>query len=839
MKSICLDGDWLLTYSDCKDGAGGWGRWIRAEVPGDVHLALLDQGIIPEPLIADNNLKLQWIEKKYWWYRRYFFVEEVGVAVSEMVFDGLDLNAEIFLNGLRIGSAANMFHQHRFEVASSLRKGRNELLVRIEAGLLDVGERPIEKFAKSWGRQEPRRPWLRKAQQSFFWDTAPRLPTCGIWRGVRLESFEGLALRDAWVECSIEAHRASLNLKIEVENFKNCDHRCAAEWRVVSPSGRQHRIDAELEVGLGLHTSETAFDILDPELWWPSGYGSQPLYQISVILRCAHDGRELGGKAFKYGIRTLTIAQDQINERESEFAFIVNGLKIFAKGGNWVPSDSIYARIDEEKERSLIIAAKEANFNCLRVWGGGIYPHDHFFDACDEAGIMVWQDFMFACAYYPDDEDDFRRSVHAEAEQVVRRLRHHPSLALWCGNNEAYMMHGRVDPSGTFYGRRIYEETLPSIISRLDPSRYYHPSSPYPGPWPGQNARGDQHIWAPTLGWYEINKENPACDFSPEELKSVMDLWSYGSENVKFLSEYGVFCPSNIESVAKFLGEHPLAFTGAIYEHHRNMFESAGFINEMIRRYYPNADKDDPLEFTQAGQFIQAEAVAAITECQRSSFPRCGGVLFWEYNDSWGHVGYSPIDYFMSKKALYYYMKRAYAPVHIVIDQDKEKIHLCNETVYPLAGEIVYGFMDFNGKREIFGCLEASARPASVSTIVAGKAVKEKYGNCRNGLFFAEFKSETGASCRNRSFFLDFKELLLPKQEIHISNALIKAGSWNATVSSPSFQLMFRIDEQDGLSCSDNCFDLWPGEEKHIIIKTPEYWLPEDLRYRTMNAIQK
>lgn len=816
MQKISLNGDWRLTYTTLGKKEEAWGRWIPAVVPGDIHLDLMRAGLICEPLIGMNSTRYRWIEEKDWWYRRKFTVEDSFIGKKmELVCDGLDLTADIWLNGEKVGSANNMFRQHRYGVTHLLKTGLNELLVRLDVGFEAVKGVPTEKFAKAWGRAEPRRPWMRKAQQAFYWDVAPRLVTCGIWRDIYIESSSYAILRDVHVTSSMKESAARVNVEVEVESLEDAHQDCWIEVRI-----RDNELDkTELfPVGInkGLNQSRVSLLLDHPKLWWPNGMGDPHLYEISIKLLNSSQQLCLGEKVLKHGIRTITVAQEPLNEKEKTFTVTVNGCKVFCKGGDWVPSDAIYARINREHEFQLLKYAQEANFNMIRVWGGGVYPDPFFYDICDELGIMVWQDFMYACGYYPDDEPAFCEEARLEAEWIVRKFRNHASLAIWCGNNENYWMHNRVNPDGIFYGFKIYDQILPEVIQRLDGVTYYHPSSPYPGTPRDQESQGNQHVWSYTLGWYVLNSKSRPWDYPDEQKADVMRVWDIAEKNYKFVSEYGLWRPSNPASLQKYMGEYPAVTSGEVYEHHRNYYE-ADFILEMLRRYYKRRDAYSAEEFIIAGQMLQAEVVKHVTEELRSRMYVCSGVLFWEYNDTWGHVGYAPVDYYLNVYPLYFYMQRAYAPLHVVFKAAGSQVWLLNETLESRKVKVEYGYKAFTGESGVKQSQVVDIAPCSaqlVDRIDLGQDVD------RQATFvFAEVYDENGQRIdRNRAFLVPLQDLKMPEDTMSYQIIQLTPQTWQVSVSAKQFVWMVKIDADENLRCSDNAFDLWPGESRTITV---------------------
>ena len=812
-RQVTLNGKWKLTYNEIEDKDKKWNRWIDATVPGDVHLDLMACHLICDPLVSDNNKKCEWIEDMEWWYKREIWIEESTVTEKmELVCDGLDLTADIWVNGISVGHSNNMFVQHRFDVSKAITAGCNEILIRLDVGFDAVKGKPVEKYAHSWNAYELRRPWMRKAQQCFYWDVAPRLVTCGIWRDIYIDFFEEVILRDVYVTSKVVDNRAFFNAGLNIESL--CDRVLNRKARIEADCGKERKaFEFELEIPRGTHKKNLEFYIDDPKLWWPNGMGDQNLYNLEIILM-GEDGGILTKRSVRHGIRTIEVLQEELNDKEKTFTFVVNGMKIFAKGGNWVPSDCIYGRINYEKEYKLLTCAKDANMNMMRVWGGGVYPDTFFYDICDELGIMVWQDFMYACGYYPDYEEDFYAAAAEEAEKVVRKFRNHASLALWCGNNENYQM-SALFPEAPFDGLKIYSELLPEICGRLDAKTYYHPSSPYPG----QVSRGDQHVWSYTLGWISVKNEAPASQYTEDEKKKVLNLWDYAEDNHKFVSEFGFYGPSNMSSVAKFMGENPVVLESPVYNHHRNYFED-DFINEILRRYYKPQQSFSPGEFTMAGQMLQGEILKHVLEEFRSRMYVCSGTLFWEYNDTWGHVGYAPLDYYLSVKPVYYYMKNAFAPVHAVFANNGADILLLNDTAYNGLLTVKYGCMDFAGHKIFEDSAETAVQGAS-KVHVASLAARIAGLSCINNKFlYAEIYKNGERIDRNRQFLENIQNIEMAPDTLQYNISRENTDTWRIELKADQFVWMVKIDFDDDYFASDNGFDLWPGEMKTVTIRT-------------------
>jgi len=874
---IDLSGTWQLTYRDMKTGEP-WGQTIAATVPGDVHLDLMAVGLIAEPLVSDNNTKCRWTEDKEWVYTRTFSAEAAMTGKKlELVCEGLDLTADLWLNDQKVGSSNNMFIPHRFDVSGLLRVGENTIMIRIDPGFAAVEGKDLESYSHSWNVFDLRRPWMRKAQQSFFWDVAPRMVTCGIWKGISIEGHEIAVIRDLSVRSTIVQGAAVMRNPAACEEAADCgmSAEVSAEVTVVTElevfsenpvemelsgllqgHGTELRWIKRVMLDKGLHVISEYLLMQDPKLWWPSGMGEANLYQVDVELRevqgAGHvegiadrigiedskgstggkgiagnkgvtDSKESGSildtRSLKHGIRSVQILQESLNDTEKTFTFVINGSKVFCKGGNWVPTDSIYARCSDAKIIRLLELAKDANFNMMRIWGGGIYETDAFYETCDRLGIMVWQDFMFACGYYPDRDPAFCAEAEQEIISVVKRLRKHSSLVVWSGNNENQVMFncdGR--PDKVFHGEKIFNEMMTDICGRLDPDRPYRRGSPYPG----NSLEGDQHEWDYTLGWRDKN---------PKALR----FWDYPEKNHKFLSEFGIFAPSALSSIKKFMGDAPVIKDSAIWNHHTNFFAHNGHIDGIIAMYYRDTGCPTLEEYILAGQMVQAEAMKYILEEFRSRMYTCSGTLFWEYNDTWGHIGYSLVDYYLARKALYFYMKRAFAHLHVVFREEGAKIMVVNDTLSDFPVRVESGLMTLHGevlhsefserlilassKMEFADLTQAISEVADKSTVFA----------------FSRVWQEDKLVDSNRCFLVPIKEVRTPTDTLKWKLVKESPFTWRVSFDTADYAWMVNLTLPDGCEPSDNDFDIWPGQSHEVVIVTEEDCDRLDMRIESIN----
>lgn len=629
--------------------------WLPARVPGTAHGALLAAGRIPDPFYGRNEADVAWVAERRWVWRLDFEAGELAER-EELVFEGLDTYCTVWLNGQRLLSSDNMFVPRRVDVRDRLRPGRNELLLCFEPALASARAAEAQHGKRALWNGDSARLHARKAQYHFGWDWGPELIVCGPWRPVR--RFSGSArIDELQVRSDVDVARRCATLQVAARPVgARAGQRLVFE--LLDPEGRC--------VAMQSTAAEAPHAVLtldDARLWWPRGLGGQPLY--TLIARLQDGERLLAQDRRRIGLRTLRLVQAPVQgEAGSSFHFEVNGQDFFAGGANWIPDDSLLERITPARYRERVAQAAGANMNMLRVWGGGIYEHEAFYEACDELGLLVWQDFMFACGIYPAHEA-FQASVRAEAEAQVRRLRHHACLALWCGNNEDYMLAESVGLAGPgvaaerFEARALYEGLLPEVCAALDPGRPYWPGSPFT---PGDGAKssdptvGDRHSWEV---WHQ----------------QMLPYQRYGEVQARFVSEFGMQSHPSLallESVlppderfpgSRTLQWHNKAGSPAGPDGHRRL---AVYLADNLRVGPTLADH------VYATQFVQAEAMRVAYQDFRRRWQRpgaraVGGALVWQLNDCWPVTSWSLIDSAGVAKPAWHAVRRALAVVAVAV----------------------------------------------------------------------------------------------------------------------------------------------------------------------------
>ena len=758
MARQSLDGVWQLRQV-------GTDEWLPGLVPSGVHLDLMAAGRIADPFVGDEELRVQWVAECDWEYRREFTLE-ADMAPEErlaLVFDGLDTLADLRLNGELLGSADNMFRTWRWDVTRRLRPGPNELTVVFRSAVRRGAELDARRHLISANDQLPGAPYLRKAPCHFGWDWGPKLPNIGFWQGVRLEGWSTARLESVRIEQvlerpiegQVEHARGRISARVEVE--RTSDARSAAieaVLRVVHPNGRIEAVQSVVDPNLSV--ADLAVEIAEPELWWPNGFGSQPLYRVEVEL-VAGGGRVLDSRSFQVGLRTLELRREPDEWGES-FGFAVNGVPVFAKGSNWIPADSFPARATPERLESLLGAAADANHNMVRVWGGGYYETEAFYDACDRLGILVWQDFMFACSIYPLGDEEFLAGVAAEVAEQVRRLRHRACLALWCGNNEmerGWASWGWDRPeNGDLKAAylRFFGETLPAWVAAEDGATPYWPSSPSSGR-PLVEAiggrSGDEHEWG--------------------DGDRLAPFAAYGREVYRFVSEFGFESLPAMATVAAFAPDPADWNLGSpLLDHHQRCASGNARILFYLAQHFRLPRDFEGLVYL--SQVLQAEAIRVGVEHWRRERDRCRGTLYWQLNDCWPVSSWSSIDYFGRWKALHYATRRFYAPVLLSaqVEGDAATLSLTNDLPATWSGEVRWSLERLDGAVVSAGGGAAEA-PGLTTTFVARVPVPDSLFERRSLVLVSELLEAGSSRSLVVTPFVPDKHLALRRPKVELS----------------------------------------------------------------------
>ncbi len=826
MNVQSLDGAWQLKQL-------GTEEWLPAQVPGGVHLDLMAAGRIPDPFVADNELRVAWVADSDWEYRRTFRVEGDDSVVAGvrrvLVFEGLDTLAEVNLNGKPLGNADNMYRTWRWDVTELLVAGNNEISIFFRSPVKYAQQMEGKRHLDHPKDSLPGGPYLRKAPCHFGWDWGPKLPNMGLWKGVRLESWSVARIGDVKLTQKIEKNKAQVSADIRIERTPGTPSaRLTAIVRVEHPDGRVQTV--EHSVGGGDSAAKLRVDVDKPQLWWPNGLGGQPLYRIEVVLSAASG--ELDRRAYQLGLRTLELRRKPDQWGES-FTFVVNGVPVFAKGSNWIPADSFPSRVTTAELERLLGAAAAANHNMIRIWGGGYYESESFYDLCDRYGILVWQDFMFACSVYPLTDPAFAANLRAEVSEQVARLRHRACLALWCGNNEmerGWTSWGWTRPDTKDLRDaylKFFGKTLPSWVAEADGATPYWPSSPSSGKplyAPIGDRSGDEHEW---VVWHAL---------APFE--------SYRDSTWRFVSEFGFESLPAMATVAAFAPDPSDWNLGSpMMDQHQKCFVGNARI-----LYYMAQHFRLPMDFESIiflSQVQHAEAMRVGVEHWRRERARCGGALYWQLNDCWPVSSWASIDYFGRWKALHYVSRRFYAPVLLScsVEAGGVDVAVTNDRPEAFTGEARWSLEGLDGSVVAAG-VEAVAAPgaatARVGVVSAAAGIAGDVDRRRAVVFVCELWAGDTLVARSVTPFARDKELRLERPRIDVAlevtepaqvdgaaDGVADSGASRATVRLRSESLArwveLSLDGADAIF-DDNYFDLPAGREVTIGCDLPDGW---------------
>ena len=786
-KTIPLNGAWKMRPADSQ-------TWLDAIVPGSVYADLLDAGKMEDPFWRANELKAFDLMEKDYVYTRTFDLTESDLACDALLLncEGLDTVADVRVNDTLVLAADNMHRTWTVDILDLVAEGENSIEIYFHSPNRYVKEAFAQCRAEGSEDCTVGFPHLRKAHCMFGWDWGPRLPDAGIWRDISLIKVEAARLLSVLIHQEHEEGAVTLSFDAEIEDYgedENAEY--GVSIRATAPDGT-------------VYLSEAGEDlrIENPQLWWPNGYGKQPLYTVRAELTV--DGEVVDVWERRIGLRTATVRREKDAWGES-FEFCVNGTSIFGMGADYIPEDNILRRVTPERTRRLLEDCKAANFNMIRVWGGGYYPDDWFYDACDELGLLVWQDFMFACAVY-ELTDAFEENITAEFVDNIRRLRHHPSLGLWCGNNEMEQFmdveNWNPTPKQKADYIRMYEYIIPKTLKVFDPDTFYWPASPSSGggfDFPNDPNRGDVHYWDVWHG----NKP----------------FTEYRKFFFRFASEFGFQSFPSPKTIQQFtLPEDRNVFSYVMEKHQRNNAANGKILSYLAQTYlYPA--KFDTLVY--ASQLLQAEAIRYGVEHWRRNRGRCMGAVYWQVNDCWPVASWASIDYYGRWKALHYLAKRFYAPVLLSCQEEGTltqrtdinaemredaveksiRLNVSNETTNPVHCEVRWQLRTPDGKAVKSDRCEIDVAP--LSAVWLDKVIfddADLYGHYVSYQVFNDGVCVSGGTvlfCAPKHFHFEDPKLVLRRE----GDELI--------VSAEAYARMVEIECTDGdVLLEDNYFDL-------------------------------
>jgi beta-mannosidase len=840
MQSQSLNGEWQLRHEALAvSGLPGLALvtpmqtgWLPAQVPGEVHLDLMAAGLMEEPLFSTNAPACRWVEDRSWWFRRTFTLspEMLAEQVKELVCEGLEHHAQVFLNGALVGESRNSLVPAVFEVHHHLKEGENELVLRLSVGSelasdQRMGDETLEpEFRRRFFKGVAE---LRKPAFSYGWDWVDALPNIGIWRGIRLEGRSRVRLHDVRHSCALADDRRQARIRVLVDTLNlhpSREYRGRVAARLRSPAGAVlAEVAQERFFNVGLDRWETFFTIQDPELWWPNGMGGQPLYTLEVSVET--DGAERDQWTRRIGLRTMALDRSPLPEGH-RFVIRINDQEVFCRGGNWAPADGIPARVGVRRLEHLVAEAARANLNMLRIWGGGIYEDDAFYDLCDRFGILVWQDFMFAVTP-PDHRKDFRDLVRDEAEAVIRRLRHHPCLALWCANNEQTW--GFSEWWGNYTleyphkdlkidGRHVFSRILPEACLALDPDRPYWPGSPAGGERPNSQIEGDCHYWK------SLNKD----------VEQRISHEIYDTCRGRFISEYGFIGASNLDSIRTWLRPDELDRTHRAWITHSNQFER-NTTEVAIARFYTDLD-GLPLERqVLLSQLFQATMFGRTMDAFRfrkhDPADDCAGALIWMWNDCWGENGWTPIDFGLRRKMGWYWLRRSCLPIRSIVRRRGNDlvVRVVNDTLAARPVTVRAGWLRIDGSAsEVTG--QSLTLPANGMVELLRSPIAPTEERPHDAWIFATWVEGDGIETAPSIW------TLLPHRQLKTSDPRlrIETDGSRITLTAAAYAHAVGHDDQGQGLFSDNWFDLVPGLPHSIsCVRT----VPDRLHFAPLDAI--
>ena len=793
--------DWEFQYQ---------GQWYPAFVPGYIHTDLIDNKLIPNPFYGRNEDSVQWVSDSCWVYRLLFDGTNIDPNQHpELVFEGVTGYAEFYLNGEPLlnqegqNYTDNSYRTWRFLLPANVKDKDNELIVKFL---------PSSKIIKERSRQLPyilpdERVFLRNPPYQAGWDWGPKMVTCGFSKIIYLNQWKDFTISNLHIRqnhlCEEEAH-----LLVSFDILCDIDDKATIKYMV---NDKIFKTVRGAEINPNTDKFSTELTIKHPKLWYPNGMGEQNLYKIAVVVEKGSQSKRLEANI---GLRNieLNIAADSIGRA---FEFLVNDQPVFMKGVNWIPADFFPTRIKEEQYRWLLQSCKDANMNMIRVWGGGIYEPDIFYDICDELGILVWQDFMYSCALYPGDSI-FMHNAEVEAREQVSRLRNHPCLAIWCGNNEVkngwedwgwkanYKPKHRTEIESDMH--TLFDTLLAEIVTENDPYRPYVTSSPLWG-WghPECCTQGDSHYWG--VWWGEL----------------PFEMWE--EKTGRFMSEYGFQSYPSMATIVSFTNDKERNLNSAAMKNHQKHARGVQIINKALDQYFYIPEKFT--DYVYLSQLVQAYGIGQAIEVHRRKQPHCMGTLYWQLNDCWPVASWSSIDYYGRWKALQYEAKRQFEPIILTtapLQGNELPIYAINDSAKTIQASLQIRLCNFDGSITDSVYIDSISLPGRSAVEISrySPAKKIKINKLTKQYLHLKLFDAKGRLLAQKVYFY-----LYPKQmefqpkgistQVQRLNAGTKEEQYIFTLSAEQIKYGVAITTNLNGRFSDNYFTLLPGEEKQVI----------------------
>lgn len=801
-------------------------NWYPATVPGVVHTDLLDNKMIEDPFYRLNEKGLQWIDKEDWIYETTFHVssELINRNNIHLIFEGLDTYADVYINDEKVIVANNMFRQWSADIKQYIKPGNDNRLrvyfhspIKVDIPKFDALKYPVEAGndqSENGGVFDKKvSVFARKAGYHYGWDWGPRLVTSGIWRPVYLLAWNDARIENIhYIQENVTTRKANIKAKVQVNADKDCN-----ATLTVRAEGIEKPWVKKIHLKQGVNLVENDLAINNPKLWWSNGLGEAHLYPFSATISI--DGETVDTQTHNIGIRSLKV----INEKDADghsFYFELNGKRVFAKGANYIPQDNFLTRVTDDRYEQTILDAVNANMNMLRIWGGGIYENKIFYDLCDKYGILVWQDFMFACSTYPMNAD-MLENIRQEAIDNVVRLRNHSCIAIWCGNNEmhtAWFNWGwmkKYEKLGVLAELRkdykdVFHGVLPEVVEAYDPTTFYLPSSPYGGD-PDKKCESGQPLWNPNGDghyWGVWHAKAPITD--------------YNIIRARFFSEYGFQSFPEYQSVLKYAPEerdHNI-YSDVMMSHQRGGDHANKLIESYLLSEYQQPRNFE--SFLYMNQVLQGDAIKTAIEAHRRDMPYCMGTLFWQHNDCWPVASWSSRDYYGRWKAQHYYSRVAFRDILVspLAEDDKLNVYIVSDRLKSLSGTLEVKILKLTG--EVVNSYRKSVKiPANTSTKIWSIETEKALNGVSASNIVVHTVLNTGKDVYSNNYFLvKQKEMNYPKANImHSVNPV--DGGFEITLTSDNFAraVFMSIDGIDNFF-ADNYFDILPGETVTRLVTT-------------------
>ncbi len=789
--------------------------WRSASVPGTVHQDLMAHGLIPNPFVGTNEKDVQWVEREDWDYRTSFDVsrEQLERGGAVLTFDGLDTYADVWLNDSLVLKGDNMFVGYDIPVKDLLRIGENDLRIRFHSPIKLTRPLSVAAGFEYPADNEPVKNRLsvysRKAPFHYGWDWGIRLVTGGVWRDAKLTFYDHVRITDFFVrQDNVTPKTAKVVCEIAVDAIADCRVTVAVES---CRETEKHEVKRIVDLKRGENRLKLPLQIENPDLWMPNGMGEAARYDFGVSLSKADDNEKIAEKRHRIGLRNIEVVTEKDSLGES-FYFKVNGVPVYAKGANYIPLDPLLPRVTSARYARLFDDIKRSNMNMVRVWGGGVYEDDYFYELADSLGILVWQDFMFACTPYPSDTL-FLKNVEREAEYNIKRLRNHASLAMWCGNNEVlealkYWGFARRYDSEVMKGffasyDTLFRSLLPEKVDELDAGRFYVHGSPYEANWGRTElfAIRDAHDWGVWQGGLPFE--------------------AFAERIPRFASEFGFQSFPEMKTIRTFADTADYAMDSEVMRAHQKSYVGSKVIADYVARYYREPQTFE--DFVYLSQVMQGMGVRMGIEAQRRARPYCMGTLYWQMNDCWPVVSWSGTDAYGNWKALQHQVQRAFAsPALSIAEVDgKLQYHILSDELLETAAVCRTTLIDFSGN-VMRQTVDSLTVPANASVCFAVKERNDWGVRPENSCLHLQLENLKGECLYEYIYYFCLpKQLRLPVPDVEVSAAFEEGACMLTLQSDVIVKDVFIETPWQGASYSDNFFDLLPGEVKRVEISSP------------------